>query len=290
MCKVSGERLDNRYTIDQYGLADLEELLMIPEDEERVKSLLTKTDKKSFELGSRTIHQQYLISGYLYIRRSGTIRMPKKSWCVLKDDVIYYFLSPKDKEPKGLIELNKGKITFSDALTSPTTSSSGAQQQQQQQQQQQLSSSTGSTPSLPSMSSPLMGPLPSAAIPQAQSGSLQGGNSGSSSGLLPLEASEGLGGLGKDKKLKLVFSFRKSASGSWTDVFADSGTEARNWYIAISTRSVVSSESGFQELLRTAKISGYVSKREGNTHITNKRFAFIADGSLYLCHTQAVNK
>ena len=140
------------------------------------------------------------------------------------------------------------------------------------------------------MSSPLMASLP---VPQSQSlsqsqsqlMSSQGGGSSSS-----LEASEGLGVLGKDKKLKLVFSFRKSASGGWTDVFSESSTEARNWYIAISTRSAVSSESGFQALLRTAKISGYVSKREGNTHITNKRFAFIADGSLYLCHTQAVNE
>lgn len=313
---------------------------MIPEDEERVKALLQNAERKSFELGSRTIHQQYLISGYLYIRREGTIRVPKKFWCVLKDNVIYYFISPKDKEPKGMINLNKGKISFSEDIssylkqgslsssssTTTTTSSSSLSSSSSSfssANQQSSGSSLGSSVLSTSISgSGLISP-PTALIPgsggkQQQQQQQQHPGSMATNGGLPgtSNSASSAGGIGQPqqgqessesqsssqsgnssvlsayKKLKLVLNFKSSESGTGTgpglDLLAESGNEARNWYIAVSTRSAVSCENEFQGLLRTAKISGYVSKKERNTHLFNKRFAFIADGTLYLCHTQAV--
>lgn len=112
----SRERLIESKTIEESGLTELQELLMLPESEADIEALLSKDAPKRPASESTAIHQQFVKSGFLFIgkvkhRGRGTPSR-KKRWCVLKENAIYYFASPKDRVADGYFDLDHAKISF----------------------------------------------------------------------------------------------------------------------------------------------------------------------------------
>jgi hypothetical protein len=87
---------------------------MKPENEADVEVLLSKDGPKRAQTESTAIHQQFVKSGFLMLAKmkGSSARSRKKRWCVLKENAIYFFASPKDRVADGYFDLDHCKLSF----------------------------------------------------------------------------------------------------------------------------------------------------------------------------------
>eukprot|EP00727_Mastigamoeba_balamuthi_P002535 m51a1_g12279 putative protein kinase domain containing protein (793) ;mRNA; f:233982-237061 len=117
---AEGQRYDDSGTLSNYGLCDMETVLLKPESEADVEKCLAQEEEDKIKpppVKASEIVGAYTKGGFLLKRKMNSSVLggrAKRCWCVLKDNYLYVFANPRDREPDCSFDLERCLINFAE--------------------------------------------------------------------------------------------------------------------------------------------------------------------------------